>query len=121
MRALPGRSWILLRDEQNGTPYTLNPVSSTLQQAAQGMWFQVGRRQTLVKNSDLPAWYRGVMALDNTVARDYLLFLIFTGLRRREAATLQWRQVDFNERYFTVVDTKNGDTAADQLPLVTPA
>jgi len=27
--------------------------------------------------------------------RDYLLLLLFTGLRRREAAAMQWSEVDF--------------------------
>ena len=38
------------------------------------------------------------MALPNPVARDYLLLLLFTGLRRTEAATLRWGDVDFVER-----------------------
>ena len=32
------------------------------------------------------------------MARDYLLLLLFTGLRRREAAALQWAHVDFKQR-----------------------
>lgn len=41
--------------------------------------------------------------------RDFLLFLLHTGLRRNEAAKLQWNQVDFQEGCFTVSDTKNGE------------
>src|SRR5262249_22280510 len=33
--------------------------------------------------------------LDNQVARDYLLLLLFTGMRRGEAAMLRWDDVDF--------------------------
>jgi integrase len=69
------------------------------------MWFKVERRRTLVKNSDLPAWAKAVEALDNTIARDFLLFLIHTGLRRNEAAKLQWNQVDFQEGCFTISNT----------------
>ena len=47
--------------------------------------------------------------------RDYLLLILFTGLRRTEAASLPWSQVDFDERSLTVVDTKNGETHV--LPL----
>ena len=39
--------------------------------------------------------------------RDYLIFILFTGLRRQEAATLTWKQVDFEEGCFTITDTKN--------------
>ncbi|SFF21636.1 tyrosine-type recombinase/integrase [Nitrosomonas sp. Nm166] len=38
---------------------------------------------------------------------DYLLFLLFTGLRRQEAATLKWSAIDLNDRSFTLTDTKN--------------
>ena len=36
------------------------------------------------------------------------MLLLFTGLRRSEAATLGWSGVNFNEGYFKVHDTKNG-------------
>ena len=48
------------------------------------------------------------------VVRDYLLLLLFTGLRRQEAATLKWEQIDFKARTLTVSDTKNHE------PLVLP-
>src|SRR4029077_11443505 len=40
--------------------------------------------------------------------RDYLLLVLFTGLRRNEAATLKWSAVDFDARTLTIEDTKNG-------------
>ena len=46
--------------------------------------------------------------------RDYLIFLLFTGLRRTEAAKLKWEDIDFEDRTFTIHQTKNGD------PLVLP-
>lgn len=41
---------------------------------------------------------------------DYLLLLLFTGLRRDEAASLEWGRVDLEARYFSIDDTKNGET-----------
>lgn len=70
-------------------------------------WYKVEGRRTLIKNSDLPAWHKAVMGLDNDIMKDYLLFLLYTGLRRQEAATLKWKQIDFEEASFTIVDTKN--------------
>ena len=77
-------------------------------------WFRIGRKQTYIKQHDLPAWYEAVMALDNDrvtgkaeVVRDYLLLIMFTGLRRTEAATMKWNQVDLVGRTLTIHDTKN--------------
>lgn len=79
------------------------------------MWNRVERRQTLIKRTELPGWYRAVMELQSEAypeaaeaVRDYLLLLLFTGLRRGEAAALMWLDVDFDEQCFTVVRTKNG-------------
>ncbi len=78
------------------------------------MWNRVERRQTLIKRTELPGWYRAVTELRfeaypeaAEAVRDYLLLLLFTGLRRGEAASLEWCNVDFDERSFTVTRTKN--------------
>lgn len=92
-------------DEDSGTPYA-NPVN-VLSSRKKKAWFKVDRRKTLIKNSDLPAWGKAVETLDNAIMRDFLLFLLHTGLRRNEAAKLQWGQVDFQEGCFTIPDTKN--------------
>ena len=107
MRTLRAVLNYAFEDEEGGIPY-MNPVN-ILSSKKRKAWYQVDRRRTLIRNSELPAWYKAVSGLDNTIMRDYLLFLIFTGLRRQEAATLQWKQVDFQEGCFTIVDTKNGD------------
>jgi integrase len=39
-----------------------------------------------------------VTKLDSDVGRDYVLLLLFTGLRRREAAALRWDQVDLKNK-----------------------
>ena len=41
------------------------------------------------------------------IVRDYLLLILFTGLRRQEAAQLKWENIDFNNKTLTVTDTKN--------------
>lgn len=61
-------------------------------------WHKVHRRERKVKNDDLPRFYQAMMALENTVQRDYLMLLMFSGMRRTEAATLRWRDIDFAGR-----------------------
>lgn len=41
------------------------------------------------------------------MVRDYLLLVLFTGLRKEEAAQLTWNNVDLKARTLTVIDTKN--------------
>ncbi len=61
-------------------------------------WYPEERREGVVTATDLPAFHTAVLGLDNEVHRDYLLLVLFTGLRRNEAATLRWADVDLQER-----------------------
>lgn len=81
-----------------------NPVKRLSQTRA---WYRVSRRQSFIKAHDLATWYREVMNLQNVVLRDYLLLLLFTGLRREEAMTLKWQQIDLEARTLTLPDPKN--------------
>jgi integrase len=83
-------------------------------------WYRVERRTTVVKVSELKTWLHAVRALTSQdgaqaeTVRDYLQLLLFTGLRREEAARLEWADIDFKERTLLVRDTKN------RVPLVLP-
>jgi integrase len=73
-------------------PMPPNPVKLKKQ------WLPVERRTRSVSADELPAFHKAVCALPSPVARDYLLLLLFTGLRRREAAALRWDEVDLKAR-----------------------
>ncbi len=84
-------------------------------------WFKVNRRESIIKEKDLSRWYQAVAGLKNNKkssiaesVRDYLLLLLFTGLRREEAARLKWEDINFEEKILTVSDTKN------HKPLILP-
>jgi integrase len=62
------------------------------------MWLPVEPRTRSLSVDDLPKFYEAVCGLSNHVARDYLLLVLFTGLRRREAAGLRWEHIDFGDR-----------------------
>lgn len=83
---------------------TENPVKRLSQARA---WYRVERRQTFIRSHELAAWSKGVMELQNETLRDYLMIILFTGLRRQEAAQLQWKQVDLKAKTLTISDTKN--------------
>lgn len=76
-------------------------------------WNRVNRRNSVISVDELPVWYQGVSSLrdgdrnNHGVTRDFLLFTLFTGLRRTEALTLKWEQINFRKNIFTIYDTKN--------------
>lgn len=78
--------WNYAADRTPGLP--TNPVRLARQ------WFDVPRRERLIKADELPAFYAAVKALPNPVQSAYLLLLLFTGLRREEAARLRWDDID---------------------------
>ena len=96
-----------------------NPIKRLSQTRS---WYRVERRQTVIKAHDLPAWFNAVIALpeiadgrNKELVKDYLLLLIFTGLRREEGLALQWKYVDFKAKTLTIPDPKNRQ--AHTLPL----
>jgi integrase len=76
-----------------------NPVNRLSEMRA---WHHLPRRQNVIPDHKLPAWYQAVKSLRDTKVRDYLLLLLFTGLRRTEAASLKWTDIDFAGRVLTV-------------------
>ena len=78
-------------------------------------WFPEKRRTNYIKPHQLPAWWTAVHGLESDTARDFLITLLFTGLRKGEAERLRWQDVDFDERTITINQTKNGDVLT--LPL----
>lgn len=79
-------------------------------------WFRIERRQTVIKTHQLNAWYFGLSNLLNeteysqgSMWHDYLLLMLLTGMRKTEAASIKWEDVDLKEKTFTLRDTKNRD------------
>lgn len=120
---------IAVYDDAEGQPLIqVNPVMVLTTTRA---WFPKKRRRTVITRSQLPAWYKAVSDLkkqlknpkkpelgldpDAALVSDYLLLLLFTGLRRNEAASLRFENIDFVDQTLTVPDTKNGEPL--RLPL----
>lgn len=74
-----------------------NPVRRLRKQ-----WYAERRRDGMVRADEMPAFYDAVMKLSSPTARDYLLLLLFTGMRKTEAATLRWSDIDFASRIIRV-------------------
>lgn len=106
LRAVFNHSIAKYEDDTGRPVLASNPVDRISQVRA---WYKIERRRTLIAAHELKGWYQVTLSLTYDVTRDYLHFLLFTGLRKMEAATLSWDQVCFKSNTFTILDTKNGE------------
>jgi integrase len=97
--------------EHDPTP-PANPV-----RALRRRWYNVPRRERLVKADELPAFFRAVRALPNGVAADFLTMALFTGMRRTELASLEWSDVDLKGRVLHVPAARTKSGRKFDLPL----
>lgn len=91
-----------------------NPVKRL---SAKKIWNRIERRNNFIQPHQIKPWWEAVWSLrtdpdnrttqDRETIRDYLLLLLFTGLRREEALTLTFENIDFSAKIFTIKDTKN--------------
>lgn len=79
-------------------------------------WYKDGVRSNIVRAADMSLFFREVAALSSDTARDYLMLLLFTGLRRNEGMALRWENIDFAEEKLTVI-RKGGEPHTLPLPV----
>jgi integrase len=110
-RAVMNYAIMKYEDSNGDSIFRHNPVVRITQLRA---WHRAVRKNTLIKHYDLAPWYQAVMNLSNDsiapnreVVKDFLLLVLFTGLRRNEAAKLTWNRVDLKDRTIVIKDTKN--------------
>jgi integrase len=72
-------------------------------------------RQTGMSESDLPAWFGQVLALDNSATREFNVMAALTGLRRHDLLTM--RHADVREDRIMIPSPKGGEPS--QIPLTT--
>ncbi|SRR6266851_2008405 len=83
-------------------------------------WFPVPPRTRVVRTEDLAKFYRAVDRLENIAARDFVKLLLFTGLRRNEAAALRWSEVDLRERVIRLPAERTKANRKLDLPMSGP-
>lgn len=80
-------------------------------------WFPEERRKAAIPSADVAAWHKEVLGIANPIRRDYLRFVLFTGLRRESAATVEWEHVKWDRKALLIPSPKGGETRAFELPL----
>jgi integrase len=77
-------------------------------------------RKVFIEENELPAWYEAVNSLWNDTAKDYLLTLFFTGLRRTEAMKIRWADVDLDTSILTIPAENTKNKHVHVIPIPSP-
>lgn len=80
-------------------------------------WFKATPPRTAIPSTALAAWGNDIRAINDSVRRDFLLFALFTGLRRQTACEVEWSDVDFENRKLRIPKPKGGEERAFDIPL----
>jgi integrase len=103
-------------EDSDGRPVILRSPVRRLSQVRKG-WSKCPRRQGVLRDTDLSPFYRALSRLSSETAKDYLLFLLLTGLRRNEAAGLRWNEIDLENESFTIPGERTKNHQPHGLPM----
>ena len=70
-----------------------------------------------IPDDKLAEWYKSVMEMPSTMRQDYQLFVVFTGLRKTDACTIRWEDVDMKAGTLHRPNPKGGEARAFTIPL----
>jgi integrase len=91
-----------------------NPVSRLSKNRS---WHRIYPRQRIIADHKLKDWYQAVRTLQHEVARDFMIFLLLTGMRFGETRKLKWCHVDFENRIVIVPRELTKSDREHRLPL----
>lgn len=101
--------------EKNGRPLLRNNPVDVLTQNKR--WYRATVRQGMIPDSKLTRWYSALKTVRSETVRDYLLFVLLTGFRRAEAASLRWSDIDFEAKTVAIDGERTKNHRAHVLPL----
>jgi integrase len=80
-------------------------------------WHRTEPRRNPIPAAQLKMFFYWVQQLPD-IGRDYITLLLFTGMRRKEAAGLRWSEVDFDNRIIRLPSARVKTRNAVDLPMV---
>ncbi|MEA5113354.1 MAG: integrase family protein [Geobacteraceae bacterium] len=112
-----GRYLRLLFNFAMAKKYTELPENPVRILSTTGQWRKETRRQKILQPAELPQWFDAVMGLEQPITRTSMLLMLFTGLRKVEALSLRWEDVDLENEVFTVPAEVTKNKRALALPM----
>jgi integrase len=80
-----------------------------------------GARQTGMGERDLKGWFEKVMSLNSAIHRELQMFLLLTGLRRRDVTGMAWK--DVGKDHIVIPNPKrkpSKDSSLPRIPITPP-
>ena len=69
-------------------------------------WHRLDRRTRHVPSEQLAPFYAAARGLRSEIQRDLVIFALFTGMRKQEAAALRWDEVDLPGRMIRIAGSR---------------
>lgn len=123
LRALFNYAMAKYENELGEPVFLHNPVTRLSHVQA---WYPETRKKTYLNKQQIPIWFETVESLpqwlldpraDPITMRDYLKLILLTGLRRREASSLLWENVDLENRTLTIMEDVAKNKHEHVLPI----
>ena len=100
-------------EDDNEEPFIKRNPTAKLSQMR--LWNKEHARDRHVPLVKIRPWMDAVLTVTTQTMSDYLVALMLTGLRKTEAASLEWHNVDMDGGFILIPETKNGNP--HQLPM----
>ncbi len=125
-KAQAGQTYRLLRslfrfaieqyDTEAGPLFTSDPTRNLSRNRP---WTENTRRQSCIQKHQLTSWFKAIKILgeSNSTNSDYFVFLLLTGLRRSEAESLTWENVDLKGKSLKINASTAKNHEEHRLPL----
>lgn len=122
LRAILNFAMEQYEDSQENPIISINPLTRLPKTQA---WYRVERRRSVIKTHELPVFFEAIDKLKKVdrdpcseAIRDYLLFLLLSGMHPGEPRRLKWEDVDFKSKTFILPDSKNKYPYALSLTII---
>jgi integrase len=113
LRALLHYAALKYEDDGGEPVIKNNPVRRLSEVRA---WRKDKRRKTIIRPTDLTPWMKAVFSLENSTTRDLMLTILFTGMRKTEATSLTWNDINLDAGTIMIRAPKNGEDIEIPMP-----
>ena len=90
--------------------------------AIEDSWHNIAPRTRFLSNEEIPVFWNAIGKLENPVVTNFFKLVLFTGMRKMEAAGLRWEEVDLEKGLITLPPHrhKNGESGKVPRPFILP-